>query len=102
MNTSNSRLLDGLAAAALGAAFKGAQDYLAKHKLFADQDALAACVRSWVAIKMQEALRDAREAIDANMHVIACHTFAATMVLAGIEAAREASVAPRPQPKEVR
>ncbi len=78
-----------LAEAALGAAFRGAHEYLAKHKLTADVDALSARVRSCVKQDISSALDDAREAINAHMETAAMMTFQASMVLAGIRAAKD-------------
>jgi len=81
---------DNLVTAACNLAMRGAGEYLRAHNLTADPTSLSACLRSWVKIKLPEALRDAREAIECNMHQAAEATFAATMVQAGIEAAKEA------------
>lgn len=68
---------------------EGAAEYLRKNNLRADPSALASCCKSWCAIKLPEALRDAKEAMECGMDRVANQTFAATMVLAGIEAAKE-------------
>lgn len=86
--------MDALADAAVMMAARGARQYLDVHKLTADPAALTACLKSWVKIKFPEALRDAKDAISAGMHSVAEQTFAATMRLAGIEAAKEAARAP--------
>ena len=86
--------MDALADAAVMMASRGARQYLDVHKLKADPAALTACLKSWVKIKFPEALNDAKAAISAGMHQIAEQTFAATMRLAGIEAAKEAARAP--------
>lgn len=75
-------------------ASKAAYDYLVQHKLEATPEALTACLRSWVKIKLIEALKDAKEAFGSNMGQWAEATFRASMVLAGIEAAKEASIPP--------
>ena len=77
--------------AAIRFALQGAQQYLSTNKLTADPVALSACVRSWVKIKLPEALRDAKEALACNMGKVAEMTFASSMIQAGIEAAKEAS-----------
>jgi hypothetical protein len=69
----------------------GASEYLRKHGLTADPAALAECCASWARAKLGEALADARESIEAGMHDAAAMTFGASMYLAGIEAAKEAS-----------
>lgn len=70
-----------------------AMRYLETHGLTASPDALASCLTSWVRAKLPEALRDAREAVDAGMSEYADLTYKATIVLAGIEAAKEAGFA---------
>lgn len=82
---------DLLASAALEITAIGAREYLAANKLTADTNALLACCRSWTKIKLPEALNDAREAIECHMNEVAEATFKATMILAGIEAAKEAA-----------
>ena len=67
----------------------GGREYLRTHNLTADADALAAACRSWAKIKLPEALRDAKEAMDCGMSQVAEQTFKATMFQAGIEAAKE-------------
>ena len=88
----NNNARAGLAAAALGIAWKSAQAWLTKNNKHAEPDALAACVKSWVKISVSEALADARAAIDCGMSEAAVQTFAASMALAGIEAAKESEV----------
>ncbi len=90
MNTTTDTV-KGLASAALGAAFRGANEYLAKHNLTAEPDALAACVKAHVKANVQSAFHDASEALACGMEQAAIATFQASMVLAGIEGAKEAS-----------
>jgi hypothetical protein len=71
-------------------AARGANEYLRTEKLQADPDVLAECVKSWINIKLPEALRDAKEAFACHMEQVGLATFAASMVSAGIEAAKEA------------
>ena len=78
------------------AAMRGAVEYLRANDLKANVDALVPCLRSWVKAKFPEALHDAKEAFDAGMSQVALTTFCASMALAGIEAAKEASVPPVP------
>jgi hypothetical protein len=81
-----------LAAAAVGIAYGAAYNYLVKNTLCAQSEqALAECVKSWVKAKIGEAIEDAKEAIDSGMEHWAFASFSASMVLAGIEAAKEAS-----------
>ena len=74
-------------------ATQAATRYLETHTLSADPDALASCLASWVRAKLPEALRDAKEALDAGLTEYAKLTYNATIVLAGIEAAKEAGFA---------
>lgn len=86
--------MDKLADAAVMIAAQGARQYLDVHRLKADPAALTACLKSWVKAKFPEALNDAKAAISAGMAQMAEATFAATMKLAGIEAAKEAARPP--------
>lgn len=76
--------------AAFEIATRGAWAYLRQHGLQASPDALLACLKSWCRIKLPEALRDAKAALDAHMPQVAEQTFALTMMSVGIEAAKEA------------
>lgn len=76
--------------AACRIAAKGAMEYLRVNHLTADNDVLSACLKSWVKAKWDEAMHDAKEALEANMGQVAESTFAAAMLQAGIEAAKEA------------
>lgn len=79
---------------AMRIAVKGATEYLEQHKLKANTAALAECLESWVKAKLPEALHDAKEAMSCGMDGIASMTFGASMIQAGIEAAKEASIPP--------
>jgi hypothetical protein len=74
-------------------AAQAALRYLETHNLTADPDALASCLTSWVRAKLPEALRDAKEAVDAGLSEYGELTYKATIALAGIEAAKEAGFA---------
>lgn len=80
----------GLAGIMVATAVKAAGQYLAVHGLQADPDTLAATINSWVKAKAPEALADAKEAMALGMTQVAEATFLATMVQAGIEAAKDA------------
>ncbi len=82
----------GVAQAGCRIAERGAVEYLNAHKLQADPTALAECLRSWCKIKFPEAMRDAKEAIDCGMVQAAQVTFHASMIQAGIEAAKECAM----------
>jgi hypothetical protein len=84
--------IQSLGDAAVACVLAGCREYLTKHNLTADPETLAACCRSWAKIKLPEALRDAKEAMACGMTQVAEQTFKATMVQAGIEAAKEAGV----------
>lgn len=71
-------------------AMRAAAEYLRRHDLGADPAALTATLRAWLKIKLPEAMRDARQALEAGMGKVAEQTFAASMAQAGIEAAKEA------------
>jgi len=75
---------------AVAIAAEAARIYLDRHNLAATPEALSATLRSWVKSNLAEALRDAKDALDANMLQAAEITFKASMVQAGIEAAKEA------------
>src|SRR5260221_5393715 len=88
-----------LADAAIRMVIQGAKQYLEAHKLQpVSNEALAECCKSWCKINLPEALADAKEAFACHMDRIAITTFQATMMGAGIEAAKEASVPPTPSP----
>jgi hypothetical protein len=75
-------------------------EYLSRNNLkVVSPEALAECLHSWVKIKLPEALRDAKEALACNMGKVAEVTFASSMIQAGIEAAKEASIPPMPTEK---
>lgn len=80
----------GIGAEAADVAMRAAVAYLRNHDLQADLGALAACLKVHVRAALPEAIADARAAIEAHMPSgIAAQTFAASMALAGIEAAKE-------------
>jgi hypothetical protein len=81
---------DRLADVAVEIAARAAVAYLRQHNIDADPRALEATLKSWVKIKLPEALRDAKQALEAGMGQAAEATFKASMALAGIEAAKEA------------
>lgn len=81
---------DTLAEAACSIAQRGAVEYLHAHSLKADAYTLAECLKAHVKSALPGALHDAKQALDCNMGQAAQQAFAADMVLAGIEAAKEA------------
>lgn len=83
--------MDQLVTVAADTAMKAAVQYIHANGLGYDLDALLACLRANVKARFQEALADSKRALDANMGKIAEQTFLATMALAGIDAAKEAS-----------
>ena len=58
--------METLASVAVSTALKSAIRYMDVHNLDAAPEALSACIRSWVKIKLPEALRDAKQALDAG------------------------------------
>ena len=74
-------------------AARSARIYLERHNLKAESpESLAESLRAMVKFRLPEALRDAKEALDCHMDKAAEATFATTMALAGIEAAKEAGI----------
>ncbi len=69
-----------------------AQEYLRIKNFKADETALLACCKSWLKIKLPEAMRDAKEAMDCGMNQAAEMTFKVTLAQGGIEAAKEAGL----------
>lgn len=92
MTTIQDNAFDGLAHAAVTIAARGAARWLAAHPEAGtvDDATLVKYVREAVRRALPGALRDAKEAIEARMPEAAEQTFGASMVLAGIEAARVA------------
>ena len=86
--------MDKLADAAVMMAARGARQYLDVHKLAADPAVLTECLKTRVKAAFPKALDEVRDAISAGMHAVAEQTFAASMRLAGIEAAKEAAAKP--------
>lgn len=83
--------VSGLAMMACRCATTAALAYIRQHQLHLDDcGPLNACIAAHVKAAMPAALHDAKEAIDCGMRDVAEHTFAASMALAGIEAAKEA------------
>jgi hypothetical protein len=82
--------LDRLAHTAAQIAMQAAADYIRAHNLTPDLDRLVEALRRAVKLRLFEAMDDARAALDAHMDALAEATFAASMRLAGIEAAKEA------------
>jgi hypothetical protein len=78
-----------LADVAIKAATAGAIEYIKTHNLKVDFAFLSESLRAMTKARLPEALHDAKAALDANMGQIAEQTFLASMVLAGVEAAKE-------------
>lgn len=81
-----------LADVAIAIATASAAEYLRRHSLTAEPGALASCLRSWLKVKLPEALADAKEALDCHMGQVAESTFRLSIAQAGIEAAKEAGM----------
>jgi hypothetical protein len=78
-----------LGEAAVKAAIHGAKSYLLANNLDADNDALAEAILRHVDAKMDDAMADVKAALDCHMYQVAEATFRATMIQAGIDAAKE-------------
>ncbi len=88
MKTSN-ETIERLAAASIAIAVKGAQKWLEAKKLTAPPVLLAAAIQERVKAGLDEALADAKAALDCGMGRAAEQTFTASMVLAGMAAAEQ-------------
>jgi hypothetical protein len=84
---------DSLTRAAAGIAMRAAATYLDKHGLKVADALIVEQLRATIPARFREAIADAREAIDLGMTAVGEETFAASMVLAGIDAAKEAAAA---------
>jgi hypothetical protein len=80
-----------LADASVTIARKGALAYIEAKKLDVDAKTLAEALPRHIAAKLDEALSDARAALDCGMCDVAVTTFGASMLAAGIAAAKETS-----------
>lgn len=87
--------VDTLGQVAAEIAMRAAAAYLDQHNLEADTSALVECLRSWCKAKLPEAMRLAKEAIEAHMDKPAEMLFRLTMAEAGVEAAKEAGLPKR-------
>ena len=81
-----------LVSVAIQIASVGAAEYLRRHNLKASPEALRECLAAWVKIKLPEAMKDAKAALDSHMTQAAEATFKASLIAAGIEAAKEAGM----------
>lgn len=81
-----------LADAALRIAARGAREYMHQRNLDANPATLIECIRACVKLHLPGALNDAREALACNMGQVAEATFAAAMLQAGIDAAKECAM----------
>ncbi len=84
------RRIDNLPQLAIVVAYRGATEWLEANRHEADEASLIECVKSWCRIKFPVAVKDARQAYEAGHLDAAILTFDASMVQAGIEAAKEA------------
>lgn len=82
--------IDSLGTIAAEVAMRAAAEYIRTNRLTVlDYEAATACIRSWCKIKLPEALKAAKDALDCRMDAVAEMTFKAIMAEAGIEAAKE-------------
>ena len=70
-------------------AAKYAAEYVRRHNLTAPTDALSESVIANVRVQLPQAIQDAKDAAEIGMRDVASSTFAASMALAGIKAAKE-------------
>jgi hypothetical protein len=71
-------------------AMRSAVAYLRNHDLVADNAALAKCLKAHIRMVLPQAIKDAKDALECGMRDAANCTLAASISLAGIEAAKEA------------
>lgn len=72
-------------------AVRGAQEYLHVHNLQCDTSRLAECVSRHCQLQLKQALANAKVAFDCGMEQVGMATFKASMIQAGIDAAKEAT-----------
>jgi hypothetical protein len=68
------------------------QAWFAAHPEAREGDGKLECIKANAKIRLPQALAEARQAIEIGMVQVAEKTFAATMALAGIDAAKENAV----------
>ena len=85
--------IDSLGTLAANVAMKSAAAYVRTHGLTVDVDVLLECLRHSIRERITGALDDARDAFACGMADAAESTFVADMSLAGIEAAKQATLA---------
>ena len=81
--------IDSLAKAGCEIAMRAAAKYVQENKLAPDLEQLVSALKQHINDALPVALQDAREALECRMDAIAERTFAASMVVAGIKAAKE-------------
>lgn len=88
-------MITNIAEAAVEIAAKGARMWFEQNRTEpVSLDAFVECIKANVKLYLPAALKDAKEALDANMPDAAEQTFKASMILAGIEAAKESAACP--------
>lgn len=87
---------NGLILVACQAAAKAAARYLQVHDLDADDGQMKEVLKRHVKARLDEALADVKKTLDCGMGDVASQTFLASMVLAGIDAAKEVGRKPIP------
>ena len=93
MKTATDNTQQQLAGAAFSIAQQGLQKYFEAHRELrpVSLDACLECLRSWTKIRLPQAMAEFKAAHEIGMTQVGVATFAATMGLAGIEAAKECS-----------
>lgn len=88
--TMNEQNMQELGEASLRMVYGAAKLYLTTQHLTADPERLAVCCKAQLKVALPEALADAREALVCHNPQLAETTFKASLVIAGIEAAKAA------------
>lgn len=81
--------IESLANMAAAITVNAAIEYLKRKNLSADPGELVTACKAYTKASLREAITDAKEALDCHMEAAAVSTFKASMILAGIRAARE-------------
>lgn len=89
-NKTQEAFMETLAKVACAMVARGAAEYLTKHNLIADPETLSALCRQWCKRQLPLAIAEFAEAAACHMEQVGESTFKATMILAGISAAKDA------------
>ena len=86
-----------LTVASFALAANAARCWLDRHHRHAPDDVLTAALKAQIAAALPAALADSKDAFDCGMDQAAAHTFQASMVLAGVAAAKAAACPVHPR-----